>query len=63
MLPNLFERLEIGEEVVDLVRLELESGHVGVASIDTFGERFLEGIDRVAPVQGPERRSDLKRAF
>lgn len=63
MPAQLLERLEVGQEVVDLVRLELESGHVGMAGIDAFGERFLEGIDRVALVQGPERRSDLEWAF
>lgn len=48
---------------MDPVRIELEGGHVGVAGIDAFGERFLEGIDRVALMQGPERLRNLERAF
>lgn len=63
MFPRLLERFEIGQKVVDLVRLELESGHVGVAGIDALGECFLKRVYRVALVQGPERRRDLERAF
>jgi len=34
-----------------------------VAGHDAFGQRLLQHFDRIAQVQGPERRRDLQGAF
>ena len=37
-----FQRLQVGNHVADLPRIELELGHRGVAGDDALGEGFLE---------------------
>lgn len=44
---------------MDLVRTELEGGHIGVARVDAFGQRLAKGGDRIIPVQRAQRRGDL----
>src|SRR5262245_35569095 len=60
---RLFESLQIGQQIVNLIWIELESGHVVVAGVDAFSQGLTERLDRVALVQGSERRSDLEWAF
>jgi hypothetical protein len=38
----LFECLEVGDDVADLIGIEPEFRHVVVASADSFGEGFLQ---------------------
>src|SRR4051812_3564470 len=59
---RLFQGLHVTEQIVDLVRIQLEYGHRGVAGFDAFRQAFGESFHRVAQMQGAERRSDLERA-
>src|SRR4051794_40465669 len=57
-----FERLEIGDDVADLPRIEPELRHGRMAGGDSLGQRFGEIFDRIALMQGSERRRDLQWA-
>ena len=59
----LFERLQIRQQITDLIGLELEGRHRRMTGVDAFGQRLSEGLDRVTLVQRPERRRDLERAW
>src|SRR5688572_1604648 len=56
---RLFKRLQIRQQITDLVRIELEGRHRRMPGGDAFGQRLAEGLDRIALVQCPERRGDL----
>src|SRR5947209_5097550 len=58
-----FQRLEIGDDVTDLVSLEPELRHVLVSGLNSLGERLLQTFNRVLQVQRAERRRDLEWAF
>src|SRR5262245_18360737 len=60
---SLFECLQIRQQIVDLVRIELELRHGRMSGLDAFGERLRQVCYRIALVQGPERRRNLERAL
>ena len=57
---KLFEGLQIGQQIVDLVRIELELRHGRMAGHDAFGESLGKGFDSIALMQGSERWRDLE---
>jgi hypothetical protein len=50
-VDRLFKRLQIRQQIADLVRLELESRHRRMAGVDAFGQRLSESLDRITLVQ------------
>ena len=63
LLPNAFETLKVGDQIIDLRHVETELGHRGMPRDDALGQRLGEGIDGIALVKCPERRRNPKRAF
>lgn len=59
----LFQRFQIREQVVDLVRTELEFRHGRVTGHDAFGKRLTKGLDGIALMERSERRRGMKRAL
>jgi len=59
----LFEGLQIGQQVIDLVRIELERRHCRVTGFDAFGQSLAECFDRVTQMQGSEWWRDLERTL
>src|SRR5689334_3145338 len=59
----LFEALKVRQHVVDLVGLEPELRHGGMAGDDALGERLLQLFDRIFLVQVAEGRGDRQRAW
>src|ERR1700757_4730901 len=59
----LLERLQVGQQVMDLIRIELEHRHCGMSCFDPLGQRFAKRIDWVAIMKRPERRRDFQRTF
>ena len=59
----LFETLHIRQQIVNLVRIELERRHCRMAGLDAFGESLAETFDWVAQMQGSEWWRDLERAL
>ena len=58
---RLFKRLQIRQQITDLVRIELEGRHGRMPGGDAFGQRLAEGLDRIALVQRAERRRERLR--
>lgn len=57
----MFQRLQIGDHVTDLPRIELKLRHCRMACHDAFGQGFGEILDRIFRVQRAEWRRDAKR--
>ena len=60
---ELFEGFQIRQQVVNLVRVKLKLRHGRMAGFDAFGQSLAKGLNRVAQMQGSERRRDLERAL
>ncbi len=58
---SLFESLHEGEQIVDLVWIELKGGHGGVTGINPFRKGLCQRLDLVAPMEVAEWRRDLQR--
>src|SRR4249920_2397720 len=56
--PSAFERLQIGDDVDDLIALEPELRHGWVFRDDSLRQRPLQAFDRIFQMQGAERRRD-----
>src|SRR5260370_41791486 len=56
----LFAGLQIGQQVMNLIRIELEHRHCRVTGFDAFGQSLAESLHRVAKVQGSEWWRDLE---
>lgn len=57
-----FECLEEGNEVADLIGLQLKLRHRRMTSDDALSQGFIKGFDGIQVVQGPKRRGGLERA-
>jgi hypothetical protein len=57
------ESLEIGDKVHNLIRIELELGHHGMACPNSLSKCFGKIIDRVTQMQFAERRREFLRAL
>ena len=55
--------LEIGDKVHNLIRIELELGHHGMACPNSLSKCFGKIIDRVTQMQFAERRREFLRAL
>jgi hypothetical protein len=42
------ERFQIGDDLADLIEIEVEFRHGGIAGDDPLAERFFERLDRIA---------------
>lgn len=64
-LPRRFllQGFKEGDEVADLVGIEVELRHGRVSSDDTFRQCLLQRLDGIALMQSPEGWRDLKRAW
>lgn len=60
---SLFESLHEGEEIVDLVWIELKGGHGGVTGIDALRKGLCQRLDLVASMEIAEWRSNLQRTW
>src|SRR6185369_4309589 len=61
LLRWLLQRLQVGDHVIHLRRIEPELRHGRMAGDDPLDERFGKLLDRVAQMQSPERRRYLER--
>ena len=59
----LFKRLQIGDHVSDLIGLEPELRHGGMAGNDALGQGPLQVFNRIFEMQRAKRRRDRERAL
>jgi len=57
-----FQSFEVGDQVLDLVRVEAELRHGRMTGHNALSQGFLKVLDWVAGVQGAEGRRDRQRA-
>jgi hypothetical protein len=51
------------QQIVNLIRIELERRHCWMTGLDAFGKSLAKGLHRVAQMQGSKRGRDLERAL
>jgi hypothetical protein len=59
----LFQALHVAEQIMNLIRVELEHRHGWVTGLYPFRQSFAKGFHRVAQMQGSEWRRDLQWAL
>jgi len=63
LTSRLFQRLQIRQQVVNLIGIELKFRHGRMAGLNALGERLSQCFYRITLVESPERRRDLERAL
>jgi hypothetical protein len=58
-----FKRLQISQQITNLVRTQLKGWHPRMAGRDTFGQRLGQSLDWVACMQRTEWRRGFERAL